>query len=589
MGLSYLRLLLALLVVLAGISLAPFYAPLGVTTDRVLAADAVVSACDDAGFNAALATALAGDGTITFNCGGPATITFSSVKTITAGNTVIIDGGGTITLDGADATRMFDVGAGATLELRNIAVNNGNDGSDTEFEDLGGAIGVLGTLRIFDSSFDSNAGDTEGGAIDNEGGVIEVTGSAFTGNSAYRAGAIDNNWGTLTVTDSTFTSNAADNSDGTGGGIFNAGELTITAATFAGNTASWGGAIENVPGGTLMVADSTFDSNIAANFSGAIDTFSQGTVVTTSTFIGNTARFGGAIGNGWELTVTASTFIGNSAVNNGGAIGNQPGTTTVSTSTFYDNSAKFGGAIYSDDELSVTASTIIGNSADLGGGGIRNSDGIATISSSIVALNTTNGTGPNCGFSGVGTTSLGSNLSDDSSCPFIATGDIENSTAIDLGPLADNGGPTETMVPALTSDAIDAADCSLSTPTDQRGFSRPQGSSCDIGAVEVRQGPSYALCASSYTGAVSSPLAGECGAGTVAIPPFNTSFCINRWTGKLSWFANQVCPPSMWTHMLPDDGDLLSCVSRYTGANRWVSDLGQCLSYEVPNMIPATP
>ena len=54
-----------------------------------------------------------------------------------------------------------------------------------------------------------------------------------------------------------------------------------------------------------------------------------------------------------------------------------------------------------------------------------------------------------------------------------------------LGPLADNGGPTQTHAvlpgsPAI--DAIPAGDCVVAT--DQRGIARPRDSGCDIGAFE---------------------------------------------------------------------------------------------------------
>ena len=55
---------------------------------------------------------------------------------------------------------------------------------------------------------------------------------------------------------------------------------------------------------------------------------------------------------------------------------------------------------------------------------------------------------------------------------------------INLGTLADNGGPTQTMALLAGSVAIDAGD-DLSCPaTDQRGVLRPQGAHCDIGAYE---------------------------------------------------------------------------------------------------------
>ncbi len=54
-----------------------------------------------------------------------------------------------------------------------------------------------------------------------------------------------------------------------------------------------------------------------------------------------------------------------------------------------------------------------------------------------------------------------------------------------LAPLADNGGATPTLLPAADSPAIDAGNDEDCPETDQRGVSRPQGSGCDIGAVET--------------------------------------------------------------------------------------------------------
>lgn len=53
-----------------------------------------------------------------------------------------------------------------------------------------------------------------------------------------------------------------------------------------------------------------------------------------------------------------------------------------------------------------------------------------------------------------------------------------------LGPLADNGGPTETRALLAGSPAINAGNAAACPATDQRGVGRPQGSGCDIGAYE---------------------------------------------------------------------------------------------------------
>lgn len=55
-----------------------------------------------------------------------------------------------------------------------------------------------------------------------------------------------------------------------------------------------------------------------------------------------------------------------------------------------------------------------------------------------------------------------------------------------LGPLRDNGGGTRTHLPGAGSVAIDRTPLpSCMVGFDQRGFSRPQGAGCDVGAVEV--------------------------------------------------------------------------------------------------------
>jgi uncharacterized repeat protein (TIGR01451 family) len=58
-----------------------------------------------------------------------------------------------------------------------------------------------------------------------------------------------------------------------------------------------------------------------------------------------------------------------------------------------------------------------------------------------------------------------------------------------LAPLADNGGPTDTMALPPNSPAIDAGTSVGCPPTDQRGIARSQGTACDIGAFELAVAP----------------------------------------------------------------------------------------------------
>jgi hypothetical protein len=93
--------------------------------------------------------------------------------------------------------------------------------------------------------------------------------------------------------------------------------------------------------------------------------------------------------------------------------------------------------------------------------------------------------------------SLGHNLTDDDSCGLTAPSDLVVADAM-LGPLADNGGPTETHALLAGSPAIDAGSPDCPPPaTDQRGVLRPQGAACDIGAFESEAtppGPADCLC-----------------------------------------------------------------------------------------------
>jgi hypothetical protein len=82
----------------------------------------------------------------------------------------------------------------------------------------------------------------------------------------------------------------------------------------------------------------------------------------------------------------------------------------------------------------------------------------------------------------------GGNLSyPDATCPGLNADPL-------LGPLQDNGGPTWTMALGEGSAAIDAADDAICAAPpvnnlDQRSVTRPQGTHCDIGAVEQVQEP----------------------------------------------------------------------------------------------------
>lgn len=238
-----------------------------------------------------------------------------------------------------------------------------------------------------------------------------------------------------------------------GAGINNQGTLTLARCTFLGNTNvnASGGALYNERG-TLTLAQCALLRNYGSG--GAIANLSGTVVLTQTTLSGNAAiTLGGAILTQSaplapaQCTLAQCTLTGNTSISgSGGAIAvtvsSAQSTLALVNCTLTENSAGpfIGGAIYSSG-FTATNCIIAGNSA-------------------ASSLN----------FNG---TLSGAN-------------NITNGTPL-LAPLADYGGPTQTMPPLLGSPAIDAGNDSVATafPTDQRGFPRLAGAHVDIGAVEL--------------------------------------------------------------------------------------------------------
>jgi CSLREA domain-containing protein len=472
---------------------------------------------------------------------GADTIAFSVSGQINLGSTLpavlrdlTIDGSSqSIIVSGQGTVRVLEVGAGASLTLHKLTVADGvaanaggilNSGtllvtnstlSGNRTENFGNGGGIWntagGTLIVRRSSFSGNGSDvTLGAGIYNDGRAL-VRKSSFSGNNADHGGGIFNAaGGTLTIRGSTFSGNGA----GEGGAIHDiaAATLSIANSSFVGNftTEGSGGAISSRDGTTVKVANSVFSGNGAAQgggissratlivehciFSangsdegGAINILGTLKVVDSS-FWGNEARGGGGIDLIGSGTIRRSTFAGNNAEDGGAGIANGVGTLAVSNSTFAGNTTMIpfgggpGGAIGNSGTLTLKSSTLFGNSAT-DGGGISNI-GSATLKNTIVAGNTQGG---NC--SGVLDASSTSNMSDDPTCGpgFTQVGLAD----LNLGPLGDNGGPTQTIALGPGSVAIDAGDNAAAAGliTDQRGTGYPRivNGRVDVGAFEVQR------------------------------------------------------------------------------------------------------
>jgi len=253
-----------------------------------------------------------------------------------------------------------------------------------------------------------------------------------------------------------------------GGGVSNVGTATSDGSTISGNMARFGGGISNA--GTLTLNTTIVSGNTSFTGGGIFNWFVGSAAVNSTTISGNHARgAGGGIHNlgRASATLTNVTISGNSASGEEGVV-----------------PAAVAGAILNEGTLNVVSSTISNNTATFGG--IVNISGSTSLKNTILANNTT----ADC--SGTVTSARHNLIGNNAGCNFSpATGDLVN-IGPKLGPLADNGGPTQTHALLLSSPAIDhipVTDCTDAggTPitTDQRGVTRPQGSGCDIGAYEL--------------------------------------------------------------------------------------------------------
>ena len=359
-------------------------------------------------------------------------------------------GGGTVTL-----------ASNCTYTL--TGANNSTDGG-TGLPVITGKVSVIGNGATITRSTSSGTPTFRFFDVAKSGTLtisnLALSNGALASNDSHGGGAIDNH-GTLSVSALTFSNNSSPSPSGTSGGaIQNDGRATVDTSTFIGNLAMEGGAFFNQ--NTMTVSNSTFLNGKATIYGGGAFVNAYGTTtVTGSTFVGNTGPGGGAIDNDTTVVVRNSTFYKNTGGGNGGGAVQNFGTITISQSTLSGNTSQYGANIHN-----------YGSS-------------VVKIDSSIVA----NGvSGANC--DGTPINDMGYNLDTGSSCGFSTGNHSINNTQPQLGALASNGGPTQTMALPLQSPAVDVVPSTFNGCTsgkDQRGVTRPQGARCDIGAYEVVQ------------------------------------------------------------------------------------------------------
>ncbi len=504
--------------------------PSGLVTLR----SAIQAANTDTSVNGS--TAGSGADTIIFTSFGlPVTITLGGSELLITSALTINGTAGLLTINGNNMSRIFSVTSGNTVTISDLKLTNGlevDSGGGIFFvPGSGGGIKNSGTLTINNSTISGNSA-TIGSGINNSG-TLTINNSTISENTAIDGGGGINNFGTLTISNSTIAGNRA----GGGGGIsnLNNGTLTISNSTISGNSASGdGGGVTNF--GTLTLINSTISENLAGNNDGddGGGIFNSGTLtISNSSVSGNSAPgnfehnggFGGGIFNSNTLTINNSTIAGNSAGTYGGGVTNF-GTLTLSNSTIAGNSTasyggSYGGGIFNSNTLTINNSTISGNSAfEVGGGILSGFDGALTINNSTISGNSA-GRGGGIGIAENSSTVLTKlrstivanndavDVGDDLYGTFRAEYSLieqragatiretvarSNRYGVDplLGPLTDNGGPTETHALLPGSPAINRGFNGTPQSFDQRGLGFVRAvERTDIGAFEFQKKGSY--------------------------------------------------------------------------------------------------
>lgn len=264
-------------------------------------------------------------------------------------------------------------------------------------------------------------------------------------------------------------------------GTFTLAGLTVTNGNGQGTIANGNGFGGGILGlfGTLIINDCAIVGNNTPVSGGGVFFASGVFRMTGGAVSGNRARFGGGVcfqdtsGN-----LTNCTISGNSAIGFGGGF-------LMIAST------------RATDLTTLTNCTVTGNSGPLGGGLFVSADSTTRLKNTLVAGNSP----PNFGKSLVRAilTSLGHNLDGDGSSGFTNSvngdlvGTMSNPLDALLGPLADNGGPTQTHALLLGSPAINAGNNAFALDADSNplqfdqrgpGFPRILGGAVDIGAFE---------------------------------------------------------------------------------------------------------
>ncbi len=230
-----------------------------------------------------------------------------------------------ISADPTNGGQIFSIPAGAvTLSLSFLRLTNGVDPSIN-----GGAVAIQSSsssLNLNKVQID-HCSASSGGAVYDKG-LVKVSASSFHDNVALLGGAIffESDSAISTVSNTGFSNNRASQPTlgGYGGAIYlnQRTAVSVLFSTFLQNSAIYGGGVANF--GHLEVYGSTFESNVANSAGGAIYGGRGDMIVANDTITLNAASAGGGVfwdrNNAGYFELDRTTIVSNTASGAGGGV-----------------------------------------------------------------------------------------------------------------------------------------------------------------------------------------------------------------------------------------------------------------------------
>jgi predicted outer membrane repeat protein len=284
-----------------------------------------------------------------------------TVTGATIGNSVVISG---LTFTGGATGSGGGILAYYDLNLTNVRIISNAAQS-------GGGVLAGGVLNLVNTDFISNSSAQQGSGV--LAYTATVKGGRFEQNMGNSALFIEN---VLILTGTQFVSNTGGEG---GGGAFVGQTALITNAYFLGNWCS------SYPGSCY---------GGALNLGGSIAT-SNTFVVDNSTFVGNSADYGGGLATLGYVTLANSRFEDNYSYDDGGGLfALEYGPLVISHSLFVNNNSRLaGGGIRAWGPLTLTYSQLIQNQSAQNVGGGLNAGDVTIIENTDFVSNTAFGPG----------------------------------------------------------------------------------------------------------------------------------------------------------------------------------------------------